>query len=93
MGRAIVLPAVTSTEEIVSLSEFAGTLVRFCVALVDENGILINPDRVENFELIGDDYTDLMSANPPWAPNKPAGTYRNEDLWHFVDAIRGNKNA
>lgn len=34
------------------------------------------------------DYTELMSGNPAWAPNKPAGTFRKEDLWHFVDLIR-----
>jgi hypothetical protein len=33
-------------------------------------------------------YTELMSANPSWAPNKPAGVFRQEDLWHFVDLIR-----
>lgn len=34
------------------------------------------------------DYIELLSANPTWAPNKPAGVFRKEDLWHFVDSIR-----
>lgn len=34
------------------------------------------------------DYQDLMSANPTWAPQKPEGVFRKEDLWHFVDLIR-----
>lgn len=34
------------------------------------------------------DYQELMSANPSWAPNKPGGVFRKEDLWHFVDLIR-----
>jgi hypothetical protein len=37
------------------------------------------------------DYTELMSANPSWAPNKPVGVFRQEDLWHFVDLIRSRQ--
>lgn len=33
-------------------------------------------------------YTELMSPNPVWAPNKPAGVFRKDDLWHFVDLLR-----
>lgn len=43
-------------------------------------GLVIREDRL--------DYKELMSANPSWAPNKPAGTFRKEDLWHFIDLIR-----
>jgi hypothetical protein len=34
------------------------------------------------------EYTELLSANPSWAPTKPQGVFRKEDLWHFVDLIR-----
>lgn len=34
------------------------------------------------------DYQELMSAYPTWSPQKPAGVFRKEDLWHFVDLIR-----
>lgn len=34
------------------------------------------------------DYDELLSANPSWAPTKPGGVFRKEDLWHFVDLIR-----
>ena len=37
------------------------------------------------------DYTDLMSDRPAWAPNKPAGTFRNEDLWPLIDRIRARR--
>lgn len=37
------------------------------------------------------DYDDLMSANPSWAPNKPAGTFRQDDLWRFIDLIRSRE--
>lgn len=33
-------------------------------------------------------YQELMSPNPVWAPNKPAGVFRKDDLWHFVDLLR-----
>lgn len=28
----------------------------------------------------GDRYQELLSANPPWAPNKPAGVFRDDDV-------------
>lgn len=34
------------------------------------------------------DYTELMSANPSWAPTKPANVFRKDDLWHIIDIIR-----
>jgi len=34
------------------------------------------------------DYQELLSAYPVWSPQKPAGVFRKEDLWHFVDLIR-----
>lgn len=37
------------------------------------------------------DYSELMSSAPTWAPNKPAGTFRNADLWIFVDRIRSRR--
>ena len=37
------------------------------------------------------DYTELMSDRPQWAPNKPAGTFRNEDLWPLIDRVRARR--
>jgi len=34
------------------------------------------------------DYQELLSPYPTWSPQKPAGVFRKEDLWHFVDLIR-----
>lgn len=34
------------------------------------------------------DYDELMSANPSWSKGKPAGVFRTEDLWHYVDKYR-----
>lgn len=39
------------------------------------------------------DYAELMSANPAWAPEKPGGTFRQQDLWHFVTEIRARRAA
>lgn len=88
MKRPIVLPAVEAFEDIISLTEYPGRLVRFNVGPVDGNGNLLSPERVEGHELSGDDFAELVSENPEWAPSKPAGTYRNEDLWVFVDRKR-----
>jgi hypothetical protein len=90
MGRQVTLPAVEATEEIISLLEYPGKMVRFNVGLVDENGVLTNPERVESYELIDDEFAELMSESPAWAQGKPANTYRNEDLWVFVDRRREN---
>lgn len=37
------------------------------------------------------DYSDLMSANPPWDPSKPAGSFSEDDLWYFIDLIRSRR--
>lgn len=46
-------------------------------------GVIIEPEIT--------DYTDLMSDRPAWAPNKPAGTFRNDDLWPLIDRIRARR--
>ena len=37
------------------------------------------------------DYTDLMSANPEWAVGKPANSFRQDDLWRFIDLVRSRR--
>jgi hypothetical protein len=37
----------------------------------------------------GANYTELNGPPTSWAPDKPTGTYRNQDLWHFIDILRG----
>jgi hypothetical protein len=55
------------------------------VVIADIPGGIVNEDGTRTDIT---DYTELMSANPLWAPTKPAGVFRKEDLWHFVDLIR-----
>lgn len=54
----------------------------------------INNDNVanENYVIKGDNYEILMSANPSFAPQKPADEYRDDDLWYIIDKIRNGVN-
>ncbi len=40
------------------------------------------------YSVSGDDYAELMSAGPSWSPSKPAGVFRIDDLWHYIDKYR-----
>lgn len=42
----------------------------------------------ESFTIEGDDYDELMSANPSWAQGKKAGKFHLDDLWTFIDRQR-----
>jgi len=67
---------------------FPQTFKEFVIANAAER---INPETGQVLRPAITDYADLMSANPSWAPNKPAGVFRQEDLWHFVDLIRSRQ--
>ncbi len=43
---------------------------------------------VQRYRVEGADYEELMSASPAWAPNKPVGVFRHDDLWHYIDKYR-----
>ncbi|MNV56191.1 hypothetical protein D3C71_1484630 [compost metagenome] len=51
-----------------------------------ENNLL----SADNVVISGENYTLLMSANPTFAPAKPANEYREVDLWYIVDLIRSH---
>jgi hypothetical protein len=53
-----------------------------------QNGIVTILDSSDLYMVHSADYEELMSAYPSWSPQKPAGVFRKEDLWHFVDLIR-----
>ena len=69
----VFVPFASQTYETIMIADNPGVVQSM-------TGLVIREDRL--------DYTELMSANPSWAQNKPAGTFRKEDLWHFVDLIR-----
>jgi hypothetical protein len=89
MPRQITIPAETVYEEIQSLQEFPDDkIIRVIVGQTNKEGVFIVPQQFKTYEITGDMFTELNSANPSWHPEKPEGTYFNEDLWHFIDILR-----
>ena len=88
MPRQVTIPAETIYEEIQSLQEFPEEqLVTVIVGVTDAEGVFIVPQQFRTYQITGDMYIELNSANPSWDPAKPAGTYFNDDLWHFIDLL------
>ena len=88
MVRETIIPAQTVREDIRSIEEYTGEMVRVLVGEVTPEGAFVVPQQFEIYEIKDADFDELMSAGPAWALNKPAGTYRNEDLWIFIDRQR-----
>ena len=88
MSREITLPSKTVIQAIQSLEEAPqNKLIRVVVGNIDADGNFIIPQFFKFYEIRGDMYDELNSANPSWNPTKPAGTYFNDDLWHFIDLL------
>lgn len=89
MPRQVNIPAETVYEDIQSLNEFPEhKIVRVIVGVTDAEGVFVVPQQFQTYEISGDMYAELNSANPSWNPVKPEGTYYNQDLWHFIDILR-----
>ncbi len=89
MAREYVIPTKTVMEAISAIEEYiTANLVRVSIGVVDAEGAFVVPQTFSQYEINGADFTELMSAGPAWALNKPAGTYRNDDLWIFIDRQR-----
>ncbi|CAB5187320.1 hypothetical protein UFOVP159_30 [uncultured Caudovirales phage] len=89
MPREINIPAQQIYEDIYSLQELPDNQsVRVVVCVTTAEGEFIVPSQCREYMITGDMYVELNSANPPWHPGKPAGTYFNEDLWHFIDLLK-----
>jgi len=89
MPRQINIPAQVIYEKIVYVEELPNTWVRVSVGKTDATGELLPDQTAERYTIEGDNLTELLKPNPLWSPNKPGGTYDNEDLWHFIDILRG----
>jgi hypothetical protein len=87
--RTVVIPETTVTEDINLIEETPGIQVRFLVGQKESNGNWVVPQQFETFIVSGKQYDELNGPPLPWCPDKPVGTYRNEDLWHYVDMARG----
>lgn len=94
MARTTTRPAETVAEEIRSLEEiptYDGVtpgIVRALVGRLDAGGSFSVPQQYEIYTIEGAMYDELVGPPQAWNPNKPTGTYSNDDLWHFIDLIR-----
>lgn len=88
MPRQIDIPAQIVYEDFRTIEEVPNVLVNVMVGKTDSTGEFIVPQQFSNFVINGDNYTELNGPPTSWAPDKPTGTYRNEDLWHFIDILR-----
>ena len=59
------------------------------VSLVDGKFIVAENQNFEVLMISGDDYQSLLAA----APGKPAGVFRKEDLWPYIDSERSKVTA
>jgi len=93
MTRQITIPAKTAQEEIACLEEYPNKEVRVRIRVVDSESNEI-PTAAQTLFIIKDEQlTELLAPNPSWSPNKPGGTYANDDLWHFIDLIKASNQA
>jgi hypothetical protein len=65
-------------------------MVRFLVGIVDQNGNFVLGQTFQTFVVSGEQYAELNGPPLSWCPDKPTGTYRNDDLWHYVDLQRNS---
>lgn len=89
MPRQIEIPAQFVYEDIRSIEEVPGISVNVMVGKTDSTGEFIVPQQFSLYMIDGANYVELNGPPTSWAPDKPDGTYRNEDLWHFIDILRG----
>lgn len=92
MPREIDIPAQQVYEDLRTIEETPGISVRVSVGKTTSTGEFIVPQAYQLYMIDGDMYTELNGPPTSWAPDKPDGTYRNQDLWHFIDILR-NTNA
>jgi hypothetical protein len=88
MPRQIDIPAQVVYEDFRTIEEVPNSLVNVLVGKTHSTGEFIVPQQYQNYIIDGDNYTELNGPPTSWAPDKPTGTYRNQDLWHFIDILR-----
>lgn len=94
MTREVTIPAKVAHEIIANIDENTPhKYVRVRVGYIDPDTNEINITLgLHEYVIHSEDYDELTGPPTDWAPDKPAGTYRNDDLWHFIDKQR-NQNA
>jgi hypothetical protein len=88
MPREINIPASTIKEDIYLIEESVGIAVRVVVGFLNSENKFDLEIPTKHYRILGADYQELVGFPPAWAPDKPSGTYRNEDLWHYIDLQR-----
>ncbi len=90
--RTISIPARTAKLEIIALEERpADRIVNVTIAAVDEAGLPVNGFPSRMVQIDGKAYDMLVDDHEgnELLPGKPPGTYRNEDLWYFIEVLGG----
>lgn len=85
---------VDQDEDIVSYEHnipggFVRVLVGAGTTLPDGSFQVAENQTYESYTIQDEEYTDLMTAKG----NKPAKTFRRDDLWQYVDSNRAKKNV
>lgn len=82
--------SIGSKEDIIEYTHHVGIIVRCLVGHgeINEYGDFI-PTPSQNYEIYeisGEAYESLIAADPE--TGKPAGVFRKDDLWTFIDGAR-----
>jgi hypothetical protein len=88
MSRDVTIPSQTLTEEIALVEEAVGVYVRVMVGVLKSDKTFDTTVKAKEYRIIGDDLVELNGPPTAWSPDKPTGTYRNQDLWHFIDLLK-----
>ena len=88
MPRDITIPTQTIREEIAVIEEAVGVYVRVTVGVLKSDDTFDLNIPIKEYRITGDDLVELNGPPTTWATDKPSGTYRNEDLWHYIDLFR-----
>jgi len=78
------------TEMVVAVSvSYVHRVVQVGVAPATEDGGELVPvvGATVYTTIRGDQYNELMAESPEWAPGKPAGSFREQDLFHILDQM------
>ena len=88
MARDVTIPSQTFTEEIALVEEAVGVYVRVMVGVLKSDNTFDTNIPAKEYRIVGDNLAELNGPPTAWSPDKPNGTYRNEDLWHFIDLLK-----
>jgi len=93
-SRTVTIPESVTEEAISSFHVDVGERVMAMIGTGTSTatGFVFNDQQLSTVEISGDNHTALMTGFPAWSPNKPAGTFRVDDLWLVIDAVRAGEN-